>query len=204
MPFIPASNGVRVCMRFDNSGQLACNVFYVKVEDPIDATLLNQIGAAFVDWWDTNMKSITAPQISLQAVEVTDAEVSGGVGVEYTTGLPLNGTNAANCYPQNVTAAVKLSTGMVGRSRRGRSYVIGMPVGSANLAGFLTPTAQSNIDTAYEALISMLQALDWPLVIASFVSGGAPRLAALLTPVIAASVNLAIDSQRRRLPERGA
>lgn len=204
MPFIPIPDGVKVCMRFNNCDQLACNVFHVKVTEEITEAVLNAIGAIFKNWWVTSMKPNVPPDISLEAVEVTDASVSGGLGVEYTTGLPVTGSNSNPPMPQNVTAAVKLTTGHTGRSYRGRSYVVGLPNSFRDNKGHLTSAAQTAIDTAYEALIDALQAATWDLAIASLYSGGAPRAAGILTPVIAASVNLALDSQRRRLPERGA
>lgn len=204
MPFIPANNGVKVCMRFDNAGQLACNIFYLLVEDVIDAALLESIGATFKNWFNVTQKLNVSNSTSLQAIEVTDASVAGGVGIEYTTGLPISGTNTNGNLPQNSTVSIKLSTGRTGRSYRGRSYMVGLPRDNVTATGFLTTGAQAAIDASYETLIDSLQALTWPLVVASFHALGVPRAAAVLTPVLSAAVNLALDSQRRRLPERGA
>lgn len=204
MPFVPTPDGVKVCLRYNNQGQLSCNIFHVKVEEEITATLLNGIGAFFANWWITNMKPLTANATSLQAVEVTDVSVEGGQGIEYTTGLPSVGTDGGANMPQNVTVTTKLTTGMTGRSQRGRSYFVGLPQSFVAAGGFLSNAGQAAIDAAFEALITGLATNSWPLAIASLVHNGVPRVTGQLTEVIAASVNLALDSQRRRLPERGA
>lgn len=191
-------------MRFTQGGQQACNIFHVENTGAMDVAQFNVIADAFIDWWTTNLRSNTSPQTSLDAIEVTDISTSSGIGIEYTTGLPLSGTNGTAGLPQNVTVATKLSTGFTGRSKRGRSYFVGVPSNAVTSDGHITPTFQGIVDGAFEVLIDTLRTLDVPLMVLSLVTGGAPRAAGILTEVIAAAVNLAADSQRRRLPERGA
>ena len=211
MPFIPVPNGVRVCLRFAKAGQQVCNVFYVDAHGAITLTTLNQVGSIFKTWWNTYMQPITGSDTSLQAIEVVDASESGGIGIEYTTGLPLTGASSGSALPNNVTVASKLTTGRTGRSYRGRSYFNGLT--DTNLQAdqqHITTTMQGVLDAAFDQLISALISQTLNLAVASLYSGvdvnhkPIPRSSGVLTDIIGASTNLTLDSQRRRLPERGS
>lgn len=205
MAFIPLPNGIKVCMRFRQAEQNTCNVFYVTATGTVDLTLLDGIGDTLKAWYVANIQPWQNTNVSLEAIEITDVSVSGGLGIEYTTGLPLLGANVGGAMPNNVTVAVKLGTGLTGRSHRGRQYFVGLP--EAYLAGSkqaISTTFQTTLKGAYDALISDLVAYGVELVIASFFSGGVPRTTGVTTPVSSVSVNPTLDSQRRRLPERGS
>lgn len=205
MPFIPVPNTAKVCMRYSQAGQQICNVFHVEAPDPLDVARLNDIAAVFWNWFNTDVKGSVSNALTLEAIEVTDLTTAGGIGIEYTTGLPLSGTLTDGALPNNVTLAVKLTTGMTGRSHRGRSYFPGLTLGSITSdRNHVTSGAQSAIDLAFDALIDNLVTEGVKLVITSLFSGGVPRTTGVNTEVIDASVNATLDSQRRRLPERGA
>lgn len=204
MAFIPVPNGIKVCMRFTQAQQQVCNVFYVTSSAAITTGLLDDVGTAIKNWWATNVQASTCTNVSLDAIELTDMTAPGGIGIEFTTGLPLLGTNTDLPLPNNVTLATKLSTGLTGRSHRGRQYYVGLPSGDlrGDRQGVTTAT-QAAIKGFYDALLSDLVAAGVELVVASFFSGGAPRATAVTTPVTDFFVNATLDSQRRRLPERG-
>lgn len=211
MAFVPVPDGIKVVMKFLIAGQQVCNVFYCTTTSTVDDTFLDTLGAAIKDWWVANCKPWQVTALSLQAIELTDASVAGGIGIEYTTGLPQPGANAGVALPNNVTLAVKLGTGHTGRSYRGRQYWLGLPEAyldstkNAVLSTYLT-----NVKGAYDLLISDIVSAGAELVIASLYSGvdsdgkPIPRTTAVTTPVGSVSVNPTVDSQRRRLPERGA
>jgi hypothetical protein len=210
MPFIPLPNGIKVCLRYKQADQNTCNVFYVTTASAVTDTLLDTIGTAVKNWWIANMKPGTTTNTSLEAIELTDWSTAGGLGIEYTTGLPSFGTDASAALPNNATLAVKLGTGLTGRSNRGRQYVTG--IGSGSLAGdknHISTAAQTAFKAAYDALISDMVSAGVELVIASFFHGvdslhkPIPRTTGVSHPVASVSVNTAMDSQRRRLPERG-
>jgi hypothetical protein len=140
----------------------------------------------------------------LVLVSVRDLTTESGLAIERTTGLPLIGTNASPQLPNNVTVAVKWSTGFAGRSFRGRTYHIGMPENST-VSNQVSAGPLADLNTAYAALIGVPPATDasMTLVVVSKFHANAPRLAGVTTPILARSINPTIDSQRRRLPERG-
>jgi hypothetical protein len=204
MPFIPTPGGIKVCMRFTKAGQIVCNVFHVQTDNPPDVAMLELIASIFKTAWVTHLQGLTSSDVTLTAIEVTDISTSSGLGIEYTDGLPLAATNNSGATPNNVTVATKLTSGLTGRSRRGRSFMIGVPVGM--LSGDKQHVVQQLIDglnAFIEDVAATLITESLKLAILSLFTGGAPRSNGVLTEVLGSSVNDTLDSQRRRLPERG-
>lgn len=204
MPHVPIPNTARVCLRYTQNGQQTCNIFHV--EGPAELTEANLIDIAevFKAWWDASMQGLTVSTTTLDAIEVRDVSADGQEGILYTTGLPLAGTDANVPLPNNVTFATKLLTGLTGRSRRGRSYFAGVPADAlATDKQHISSSWQVLVKDAFETLIPLLVTAGFEWVVASTISGGVPRTTGLTTPITGIAVNTALDSQRRRLPERG-
>lgn len=192
-------------MRFTKAGQQICNVFHVRTDTPGDLGTLETIGGVFAAWWIDHLAPISTNAISLQAVEVTDVSVASGAGIEYTDGLPVAGSDNTGTMPNNVAVAVKLASGLTGRSFRGRSYYPGLSYTSLNSdKQTITTTMQTALKTIFEGLLADLVAEGMNLVVQSLFTGGAPRAAGVITDIGSVSVNPTLDSQRRRLPERGS
>jgi len=205
MPFIPTPNGIKVCLKFSKAGQQVCNVFHVLGPNDVTETILAEIASIFLNNWVTDLKPAVSSDTTLQSIEVTDISTFGGIGIEYTTGLPQSGTGSGASLPNNVTVATKLLTGHTGRNFRGRSYFNGMTTDLITsdkqhiVSGLVTA-----LNTFFSDVISDLTAVDMALAVLSLVTGGVPRTAGVLTAVTNVLTNLTLDSQRRRLPERGA
>lgn len=204
MPFIPTPGGVKVVMRYSLAGQLMTNIFHVRIEDPPAVPLFEDIAAVFKAAHSANLEAQMAETCILQAIEVVDISTEAGIGIEYTTDLPAPGTNDPVGLPNNVAVAVKLVSGLVGRSQRGRFYYGG--VTNSNLDAQNSPSATLRIalNGFVTSLIENLNDLHATLVVLSLVSDGASRTEGQMTEIIGSSVNDTLDSQRRRLPERGA
>lgn len=203
--FIPTPNGVKVCMKFSKAGQLCCNVFHVKIDEAATEENLTAIGEIFATAWLDHLRAVTTPDTALTGVEVTDISVAGGVGIEYATGLPSAGSSSGAALPNNVTVATKLTTGRTGRSYRGRFYYNGLSGNNLTTdQQHITTAMQTVIQAFIEQILTNLGLNTWQLAVLSLVTGGAPRLAGVLTEIVGAITNSTLDSQRRRLPERGA
>lgn len=206
MAFIPAVDTARVAMHFTQDLQQVENVFYVQSIAGWDAASLSTLAGIVKAWWNTSIKPTTSNTVSLNEIDCKDMSSSSGVEIVYSTGLPLVGSSGSPANPNSVTFAIKLVTGLGGRSFRGRQYIIGLTQGNLNAdANTVTSAAMAIYTTGYNALITSLAAAYTPgMVIASFHSGGAPRITATLTAVTAALfADNVVDSQRRRLPGRG-
>ncbi len=179
------------------------NQFYAKFPAQPDKDDLSALAVVIKAWWETYIQPLQTSQVSLVRIELTDITEEAGQQVIYTSGLPLSGDEGAAPLPNNVTLSVKLTTGFSGRSKRGRQYFIGLVNTQLLDNNHVILGLVTDLQDAYSALIDAISDAGWTMVIASFVSGGLPRTTALLTEVISSSVNQTLDSQRRRLPERG-
>lgn len=204
MAFIPTADTVKVCLKYNSNGQVACNVFNVDVGDEPNVSSMTTLGALVKLWWDTYVKPITHLSTSLQQIELYDISSANDDGIVYTTGLPSAGTLGGGPMPNNVSVVTKLLTGLTGRSRRGRKYFVGISDSSiATGRQTITSTFQTALATAWNELLDALIAEGFNLVITSLISQGAPRTSGLNTFVTGFTTNLTLDSMRRRLPERG-
>lgn len=192
-------------MRYTQAGQQVCNVFHVNAGAEPTVEILNDIAQIFFDWWDTEMQPLQHAAVTLNAIEVTDISGPDEEGIIFSAGLPLAGTHTGGSLPNNATLATKLATGLTGRSRRGRSYLVGLPqnqleTGSQTVADSYITLLQG----AFADLLTALAVEGFNLAVLSLVNEGVPRTEGLLTDVTSVVTNETVDSQRRRLPERGS
>ena len=202
MPFVPFVNVCKAELIYRQDGQVMENVLHYRslnTAGPEDMALLAQ---RLVEEWDAVLQPLIAAACQLIMVRITNLDSDMAPVVEYVEGLPLSGTLAGTAAPNNVTIVVKFSTLARGRSYRGRIYHPALTT-NAFTNNTITSAFRTSLQVAWESLIGLGTDQDWILVVASRVSGGAPRPTGVATNVSGVSVNPTIDSQRRRLPERG-
>ena len=204
MPPLNIPGGIRIAMHFTYLDQKVENVYHCMNNLPNPGEVqLHLVANTFKNWWITELKPLTSNKLVLR--EVTAGEtVPGGITVLETGDLPAAGNSADNAMPGNVTLAVKLGTGLAGRSYRGRTYHLGMTIGQTN-GDQVQGAALASIQAAYEALRT---ALDNALVgvefsVLSTQHDKAWRDPAIMTPITGVAIDPDLDSQRRRLAGRG-
>ena len=204
MPFVPVPTTGEFHMIFTQDGQVVENVFHVQFELGPTAEDLEGAAEVLKDWWNTELRPSCATNLTLQRIEGVDISDQAGEAIVYSGGLPLTGgASGATAFPNHVTFAVKWGTGLRGRSYRGRTYHLGLTensvtgntIGGASITTFLA---------AYGALIEDLSTEDYTLVVASKYHNKGPRTTGVATPILSCSIDPTVDSQRRRLPGRGA
>jgi len=200
--FVPFTNVAQVATRFTQQGQQVENVYHVLFPAEPDSPTLLAMCAAFKTWWVNELQSNVCSEVSLNSVIATDLTTDVGVGVEYSTGLPLLGLNTDASVPMNVTLAISWLTAARGRSFRGRTYHVGMcrtdVVGSTIIAAEILLLRGS-----YGALITDVATAGGVLVVASRRHAGVARTIGVATEINGVSIDNTVDSQRRRLPGRG-
>lgn len=202
MPQYDVPGLMRLEMHYLWREQHCMNVFWLNSNlHETSETLEHELAGTFVNWW----KSEIAPLISstVQLYEVTVKELRpDGVAVLHTDGLPANGAKSETALPNNVSLAVHWGTGLVGRSRHGRTFHLGITTDFVN-GNFVTNA--NDIQAAYDALRTTLDniTLNVEFSVVSFVLQNAWRRDPLITPISGVAVEATIDSQRRRLPGRG-
>lgn len=209
MPFIPAVNTARVSVIMTWHNQQVQNVYHVLAPGALNAAALNDIADIFIAWMNDEFAPLISSDVQFQSVIARDLTSEEAAGVEVAF-PPLSGGDVAvgGSVTGNVTLAVKHVTGLTGRSRRGRTYIVGMQSGvldgNAVNSGF-----QDAIQAAFTQLIADLTAGGFTWVVASFYHGTdsegepTPRATALMTPIISVTVDPNVDSMRRRLNGRG-
>jgi hypothetical protein len=186
------------------NNQIVENTFFYQIPGSADAQDLLDLAAAWVAEWVINIKPYIALEVSLNSVKVTDLTTNTSPTVTYTTGLPQFGAQTGALLPNNVSLAVTRRTALRGRSQRGRIY----------WPGFTEPNVVNNAvaTNLVQAIVIGLNATNvivttlgnWEAVVVSRYTNGAPRASGIFTPITNWSTDAMIDSQRRRLPGRGA
>lgn len=205
MPFVPFITTCQVELVFAYEGQICENVYHVHQTGDWDEAALNTIADTFITWWKANFPALSTQNMKLTKVKARDltAETATGIEAPVTTGNV--GTLTDQPMPTGTALAIKWSSGLTGRSFRGRTYHMGMTVSSmfTGNSNFVSNAYLASLVTAYGALLTAVNVADQSLVIASRVAGGLPRALGAATPIIAVSIDQNTDSQRRRLNGRG-
>jgi len=207
-PFIPAGNAVKLDLIYTLDLQRVMNVVYINGADVWSSENMQDLASNAAGQWETNIAPLVADNLQLVLVRVTALNVPSAFGVEYEPVTPIFGDVSGGSLPNNVTLTTKFSSGLTGRSRRGRIYTPAIPRSSVTTSAIneVTAVLAGDFSSSWANFFADLVASTDNAaahVVASFCADGEWRDEALLTPVISYSTNVTLDSQRRRLPERG-
>lgn len=203
MPFIPFNNTVQLESVYRWDGQIVENVLNYQTNTLPTAANMDALAATWLGLWALYIKPLQSSAVALQSIKVTSLHAQNGPAIEYTTNLPQAGQGTSTAVPNNVAVVVKWITANRGRSYRGRTYHLGIPSGSVT-ANTLATGYRTSLVQAWTNFILVGSSPIWNLIIASRYSNGQPRGTGVATVVNGLSINPTVDSQRRRLPERGA
>lgn len=204
MASIPVPNGVKIEMVYQLLSTRMENVYWATKGTPATAADLLALWTIMRDWETNSARTQRGNQVTLQLISLTAMDGPGSPFYEAAPTPPITGTVAQTMLPAVTSVAIKHSTGLAGRSYRGRTYLIGMTIGMQQNADLLQPSTQASLVTIYTALRTTLLAGGWTFCVASLYSGvdsggrAIPRAAGVLTPVISSSVELGLDTQRHR------
>lgn len=199
MTFIPTTNHMMLTALYGNSfGTFGINRFFLGNAGGVTEDDLQEASDVYKSWFDDHFDTATSNQWSLQQVTVRDMTEEEGIELVDTVGLPLPGTNTSATLPLQVSATVTWQTGLVGRSARGRTYIVGVPAVFC-VGDVLTSDAQEFIEGAYNTLMEDFATAGHAIAVVSFVEAGVPRTAG--RPIVVSSVrcNFPLATQRRRL-----
>lgn len=204
MAFQPVVDTVEIDIIYDMNLEIVQNSFYASIAGgyvQADLDLLSAaIGVTVVANWlpaqnaDAIYLRTEVRGLALENDIVSINSVGAGPGL--LGGVPL---------PNNVTLAVKKSSGFTGRSARGRTYWIGMPQNKLEVANENQVIAAYVVDiiNAVDAIrLSIIAATSWVPVLVSRFAGGAQRTSGVTFPWIdTTNVNSVVDTLRGRLPD---
>lgn len=204
-PFIPVPNTVSVEMIYGCYAQVMENCYHVKSNVPFDAGTIATLRGVFNTWDSGSVANLRPNNVYLNRIRTKALDTSSSYLEDYFLPAPRAGGAAGAAAPLGSTIAIKLGTGLAGRSYRGRIYVPGLPLNiiSGNQVGSGYHTNWAN---GIQALITQITAANanWKLAVVSYMADGVWRttgVATVVTYAVATDAN--IDSQRRRLTGRG-
>lgn len=199
MASVTLPGGIRVALEFNVNDKVVLNIYHVVTTDPIISVKLIQVAQVFVDWWTVDVAPIMSHNIALANVTALDISVANGSKEDLVQIPPIQGSITEGAVSNNVALVASLRTALTGRSFQGRSYHAGLNV-TAVTGNDIGVSKAAALATGYVGLLSTLVGNNDQLVVASFVSGGVPRVTGVGTPVNSVAVKLRVDTQRRRLP----
>lgn len=188
-------------------GQLISNVTYWERAGDIilwDEDALNALCEQYADWLNLSLMPLLSNSYSVNQLQATVMKADGAAQATFTPSTPITGDNVSPALPNSVAACATISTGLAGRSYRGRIYVAGLCEDMVGLSR-LNTEAVSDLNASLGDLITAEGFSPFTLGVYSKVSGGVKRAAGVFTPATQVALrDNVIDSQRRRLPGRGA
>jgi len=204
MAYIPAVNVAEAVVFGTLASQQIAMVLNFLYPTAITTTQLEDLAEGIVVEWGNNLATQISTQLQMLSGKVTDLTTASSPVREFFPASPVPGTVGSASVASNAALVISHHTAQRGRSFRGRTYIAGVPLNGTVDAGHITATYQTNILAAWQNYIADVESLGGNFVIVSRENGGVPRTTAVATPVTAESVNVDLDSQRRRLPGRGA
>lgn len=204
MAFQPVPNCASVEILGDYHGERVENtLYYLYPTTPTEADLQDLVDA-IAPVVNGTMMPLLPPQ--WVGVQVYARGLSLAIDVQATnvTMLGVAGSFPSPGLPGNVTIAVKRSSGLTGRSSRGRIYWMGLPESEVT-GNSLSVGLGNQLPTTMEDIDGAALAEGWTPVIVSRRQAGVLLATALTYPITNWSLeDYRTDSQRRRLAGRGS
>lgn len=161
--------------------------------------------------WADNIMSLLSNDLIFQSILARDLSAENGIEIAGGSGSSTAGSGT-DAMPNNVSACVSVRTPFAGRHYRGRMYLGGIPR-SVVVENSLDPAFQADITAALTGLTGVSAVApdyQWVVVAQQQKNPGTPPPATvpipggIVTPVNqVVFVDGIVDSQRRRLPNRG-
>lgn len=206
MAFIASPNIIECQLRGTMDGQRVMNRINVRVGGTPTAGDCTTVASNLATWWNGNVKALIPASVTIREIYCKSMAVQNGPEATYSAGYPLAGTWATGgAAPNNVSLCASLRTGLTGRSARGRWYWYGVPNDKITLSAIDAGYVASVVG-ALDNLNTLLTSLSAAWVIVSHFNSGIPRVGGpvYFNVVDILCVDNTVDSQRRRLPGRGA
>ena len=203
MAFIPVPGVVQLEFVYLWQSQVCETVLHYTKEAGWTVADMGTLAASAIVEWNTNIRPRCSNTLSLTAVKVTDLSAQDAPTITVTGGLPLAGALTGAPVPNNVALVVTKRTEKRGRSYRGRIFHPGLENNSVvnNQVGGATVGA---IVGGWNALRTVNAGeTDAVMVVVSRQQNNVPLLVGVATLVTNMTSDGTVDSQRKRLPQRG-
>jgi hypothetical protein len=206
--FQPIPNTAKILLQGSIEGQLCENVFYAQQGAPYDSSSLATLADAVASWMtDPTTLGNYGTGFRFTGVKVISMEDDTGLQVEVPV-LGAFGTAAGRQVPNNVAVAIHKIGTVGGRHGKGRVYHPAITDTFMADVNTLTTASAEALCDLYRGLRDVVAAIPGAATVlgyAELVNAGVPLAIGVFIQILDfACRDLTVDSQRRRLPGRGA
>jgi len=198
MAFIEVADTWEATLVYTQTGvRPAINTLYFRDNvGPATPTRAAFLAGLLENWAIAEVLPRICVNVTLARIEVRD--LSTQFGAYHSENVGQIGENAGARAPSNVTMSLSFRTGQVGRSFRGRNYLIGLSEDDFTNNVFDSAEALA-WRIAYDTMRTDTAAEDFVHVVVSRYENGAPRMGGITTDVTSyIFADLNVDTQRRR------
>jgi hypothetical protein len=196
MPTPIAPGCIEVVIQAEQSGTERFNVLHCHVPtlsvSPSDitaaATAIQTAVLAHLSIWSDSVKFLN--------IRAQDKSMPGGIIVDVPFPGGTTGTNGGTALPGNVAAVATLRTATGGRSGHGRVYMFGLVTQQVDPGDQVKGTYVTAVLAWFTDIQANLAFVSQTLAVFS-------RVHAVCHDLVTVTMDLNLDSQRRRLPGRG-
>jgi len=205
--FQPTERVAKVVVEGVYGGQTVENIFYVQVAEAITGAMLEEIAGIFATWVADHMLGYLVSNYEHVRIVATDQTTSPGLQFINIDNAGNAGEQTGASMPQNATFALHRNTGLSGKAAKSRVYWPTLLDAWQAAIGFMAESTANALVDLLETLRIAVEAGTEGSYTYGYISrvlNGALRSSGLFVPVTGHSyTDLALDSQRRRLPARG-
>lgn len=211
MTFLPIPNVAKVVINQSMHNTAIQTRLYVRNNAGWSGEELNTLNNLLITWWNDDLAPNLTQDMTLGNVDSRDMTVENGARRVTQAPPGSAGDRLSAGVPGNIALAMKLSTGLAGRAAQGRIFQAGF-VAADLTDNNIADLQRDALVSAYQALRGALEAADYQWVIVSLYKGTTlvpgkriptPRTTPLVNQITDVSADVLIDSQRRRLGNRG-
>jgi hypothetical protein len=203
MAFVAAPNIVQVEIMAALDGQRIENRVHVNcLHQPTSADLAS-IGTIVTSWCTSSYVDKLPAEVLIDTIRMTSLHTQNDI--QLVSPVNIQGLQTGGAMPNEVTFCVSLRSAVIGRSARGRFYVLAL-ARDVVTDNRISATQRTNLVNAVQGLRNALEAAAFPMTIVSYVNNGAPRAGGPVYFLVTSTTSQddIVDSQRRRKPGVGS
>ena len=203
MAFVPVPETAKVAIVHSRAGEQMVNVFYFRRAGSWGLTELQQLVDEVRDQWSLAPMSGLSQSVQFLRVEARGMRAQADITTTAVVFPARFGGNTSPALPGNVAFCVTHTTGLTGRSNRGRTYFGG--IAESHISGDTIQQAMADylVDTLVNLRLVVTN-IGWEHVVVSLYNNRQPRTTGVTIPVTGYRyADRTLDSQRRRLRGRG-
>lgn len=201
MAFEPLAKTVELVLHANSESSERASVFHF-VTNAAHGWTTAELNTLCQNFWSvcgTAIKQSMLPGVNFREITARDMDTEAGALGSYSIPQPQPGIRTGtDLMPANVALVISWRTGIAGRKYRGRTYWYGG--GDADAAGSLPNSGWGTSVATVAGLIGTFVNSGGVAVVLAVAS----RVLNASTPVNAFVIDAVLDSQRKRLPLRGA